>query len=494
MSFGGLDIGTSGCKCTLFDESGKQLAAAYRGYEVTRITGRHEIDIKSIWEGVKVVIARAVKESPGPLEAICISSFGESCALLDDTERPVIPAMLYTDPRGSEEAALLSQTSGDYHIYEVSGHRPDATYTLPKLMWLRKYQPDCLEQVVKILPIASCITYFLTGETVCDPSLAARTMMLDINKLDWSEELLSKASISADMMPEVAEIGAIAGTIKKSVAEELGIPADVKIVIGGHDQVMAAIGAGVTGTGSAVNSSGTVECVTPVFDKVRNPEYLFAGHYSLIPTLNGQYATYATVFSGGVLLRWFIDNFTGVSKDHSEKQWTGMFDYLDSEGQEGPTGILVLPHFTGSASPYYDPNSKGAVTGLTLEHTAADIYRALQEGICYEIALNLELLSGAGIPVTGLKIVGGGERSLRWNQMKADMYGIPCTTLKAGEAGAAGSAMLAGIALGKYHTLEQAIAALVAENETFLPRREYTERYRPYFERYKRLYNAVKDI
>lgn len=494
MSFGGLDVGTSGCKCTLFDDSGKQLAVSYRAYKAARITGHHEIDVTTIWDAAKAVITEAAKETCEPLEALCISSFGESCAFLDKNDTPVIPAMLYTDPRGSEEADILAKNLGDFHIYRITGHRSNSTYTLPKLIWTYKHLSDRMARVEKILPITSFITYHLTGETVSDPSLAARTMMLDIKKLRWSEELLDEAGISEKMLPGIVDIGTVVGTIRKTVAEELGVLPIMKVVMGAHDQIVAAIGAGVLDAGLAVNSSGTVECITPVFEKVQSPGKLFRNHFATIPMLKERYATYATVFSGGILLQWFRDNFTDPQKVRTEKQNVDMYEYLDSISQEGPTGILVLPHFVGSASPYYDSGSKGAIVGLTLEHTAADIYRALQEGICYEVALNLELLAGAGIRINSLRIVGGGEKSRRWNQMKSDIYGIPCTTLKAGEAGATGSAMLAGVALGKYSDLEHAVSELVAENETFMPRKEYTERYTTYFERYKNLYKAVRNI
>jgi xylulokinase len=487
MSFGGLDIGTSGCKCTLFNNDGKQLAVAYRPYQAKRSMGLHEIDVLVIWQAAKEVIAEAARVAGDPPEAISVSSFGETCALLDINDQPVIPAMLYTDPRGDEEAAQLAKNPGDFYIYGISGHPPDFTYTMPKLMWANKHLAANMRQVTTILPMASFIIYRLTGEKVSDPSLASRTMMLDVKKLQWSPELLSLAGISVKMMPEVVEIGTIAGSVKKVLADELGIPETMKIIVGAHDQVVSAIGAGVLDAGAAVNSSGTVECITPVFEKVAGPDTFFEGKFPTVPMLKDKYVTYTTIFSGGLLLQWFRENFIKGTGDNS-------INKLDSAGMENPTGILVQPHFAGAGSPYYDPDSRGAMVGLTLEYTAADIYKALQEGICYESKLNLELLAGAGIKIQSLRIVGGGEKSNRWNQMKADIYGIPCTTLKAGEAGATGSAMLAGTALGKYANLEQAVSTLVEEKETYLPRREFTDAYDSLFSRYKKVYKAVKNI
>lgn len=494
MAFGGLDIGTSGCKCTLFSDSGKQLTVSYRAYKSNLSAGKHEIDVSVIWDAVKTVLSEASRNTKELVEAISVSSFGESCALLDRKDRVIAPTMLYTDPRGTDEAERLTKKLGALKIYGISGHRTSATYTLPKLMWLNKHLLDKMSRIDKILPIASYVIYCLTGERISDPSLASRTMMLDVRTLRWNSELLSGAKIDENVLPEIVEIGTAAGTIRKTIAEELGLPSSLKIVTGAHDQVVAAIGAGALSPGSAVNSSGTVECITPVFSRVPNTRKLYNGYFAIVPMLKGRYVTYATTFSGGALLQWFRDNFAEKQATVAEKQGVSISDYLDSVGEEGPTGIMALPYFSGSATPYYDPTSKGAILGLTLEHTNGDIYRALQEGICYESALHLELLARSGIKISNLRIVGGGGKSRRWNQMKADIYGIPCTTLQNEEAGATGSAMLAGVALGKFDNLEQAAKKLVKEAETFLPRKKYTEQYTSYFKRYKKVYKAIRNI
>ena len=429
MAFGGLDIGTSGCKCTLFNDQGKQLAVSYRAYETTRSMGRHEIDVFVIWEAVKIVLTEAAAKAGEPAEAICVSSFGESCAFLDKNDKSVIPTMLYDDPRGNLEAELLTQKLGGRNIYRISGHRPSAMYTLPKMIWVSQHLPNSLAKLDKVLPIASFIIYCLTGERVSDPSLASRTMMLDIDILCWSSELLAEAGIKEQVMPRIGEIGEIAGSVNQSVADELQIPNSTKIVVGAHDQIVAAIGAGVLSPGYAVNGSGSVESINPIFTDVLKPTILYNNNYAKVPMLKNRYVTYAFIFTGGVLLQWFRDNFTGTQKQLADAQGSNIFTYLDAIGKQGPTGILALPHFSGAATPYMDADAKGALLGLTLEHGVGDIYKALQEGICYESALNMELLAQSGIKINSLRIVGGGAKSRRWNQMKSDIYGIPCTTL-----------------------------------------------------------------
>ena len=494
MAFGGIDIGTSGCKCTLFNNEGKQIAVSYRAYEATRNMGQHEIDVFVVREAVKVVLAEAAGKASDPVEAICVSSFGESCAFLDKNDKSVIPTMLYTDPRGYAEAEQLTQKLGGKKIYEMCGHRPGSMYTLPKMIWARRHLPGSIEKLDKVLPMASFIIYCLTGEKVSDPSLASRTMMLDINKLGWRPELLAEAGIQEQIMPRIGGIGEIGGKIKKSVADELNLPYTTKIVIGAHDQIVADIGAGVMAPGEAVDGSGSVESINPIFDKVLKPSILYKYNFATVPMLKDRFVTYASVFSSGTLLQWFRDNFAGAQKQQAEEQGSNIYSYLDIMSNEGPTGILALPYFSGAGTPYMDPEAKGALLGLTIEHGLGDIYKALQEGICYESAFNFELLAQGGIKINSLRIVGGGAKSRRWNQMKADIYGIPCTTLHGEEAGATGSAMLAGVAINKFDNLEQAVTELIKEDQTFFPRKEQTEKYARYFERYKKIYKAVKKI
>ena len=298
--------------------------------------GQHEIDVFVIWEAVKIVLTEAVARAGEPTEAICVSSFGESCVFLDKNDKSVIPTMLYDDPRGNLEAEFLSQKLGGRNIFRISGHRPGAMYTLPKMMWAKQHLPERMAKLDKVLPIASFIIYCLTGERISDPSLASRTMMLDIEKLCWRPELLVEAGIKENVMPRIGEIGEIAGTVKKSVAEELHIPCSTKIVIGAHDQIVAAIGAGVLSPGLAVNGSGSVESINPIFTEVSKPAILYKNNYARVPMLKNRYVTYAFIFTSGVLLQWFRDNFIGAQKKMAESQGQSIFTYLDAIGEQLP--------------------------------------------------------------------------------------------------------------------------------------------------------------
>ena len=289
--------------------------------------------------------------------------------------------------------------------------------------------------------------------------------------------------------------GTNAGTVKPELAEALGLKQDVIIVPVGHDQVAAAIGSGVFDTGCAVDGAGTVECITPVYEGVPDKNAMTDGNYAIVPyVLPGKYVTYAFSYTGGALISWYVDQMAKAEKIRAGKQGMSVYEILEQGMKDEPTGILVLPHFAGAATPYMDVDSKGAVIGLTVEHTTSDLYRAMMEGVVYEMMLNMEYLERAGIRPKKLRATGGGASSRMWMQMKADMLNLPITSLGSAEAGAAGCAMMAGIAAGLFQNLKEAAEALITEKETYYPRKEQYEAYRKQYEKYRKLYQAVRPL
>lgn len=492
MALGGLDIGTSGCKCTIMNTEGKLLSSCYQDYAVSRTASAHEVDARVIWEAVCTVIRGAIAKSSETMTALSVTSFGESCALLDNEGRELGPILLYTDPRGQEQCDELIEKIPEKEIYRICGHRPNPTYFLPKLMWIRENQPELYEKIRFVLPVNAYIVYRLTGEAVADYSLAARTMMLDIRARDWSDKLLQAAGVDRRILPRVIETGTAAGKVLSSTAKELGMSPDALVVIGCHDQVAASLGAGAMKAGTAVNGSGTVECVTPVFDSIPEHPVLFDSGYAIVPAIRNLYVTYAYILTGGALLQWYRDQFAATAYAQAKASGKSIYAVLDSMVKPEPTGLLLLPHFAGAATPYMDIHAKGAICGLSLENDAADVYQAMLEGICYEMRMNLELLEQAGIVIDGLRATGGGARSPVWLQIKADILDKPIDTLNVDEAGTVGSLMLAGLATGDYANLDEAFE-LVHTVKRLTPA-ENRERYTPIYNRYRRVYNAMRTI
>ena len=483
MIIGGLDVGTTGCKLTAYNDKGEFIYNSYKEYEISRKSGAHEFDASVIFDAVKEVI-RDVAENC-ELSAIGVTTFGETFTVLDENDNVLLPSMLYTDPRGEEEVKELCEKLGEKTLTHISGVKPHQMYSLPKIMWIKKNRPEIYSKIKHILLMEDYIVYMLTGNAVIDLSLAARTMALDIRKKDWSDEILNAAGVDKALLSTPVMAFNVAGEIKAEIAKELGLKESIKIVNGAHDQVASAVGAGVFEVGNAVDGTGTVECITPVFDTIPENDALYEDGYCVVPyVFDGTYVWYAFSYTGGAALKWFKDN---MAKEKSYKE-------LDESIKPDPTGILILPHFAGAATPYMDVNSKAAMIGLTLEHTGADIYKALMEGVTYEIMINIDRIQNCGIIPEKLYATGGGATSEVWLQIKADILNRPITALIAKEVGTCGTCMMTGVAIGIYKDLNEAKAYFVKESKTFTPNAEKADAYKKYYEAYKNVYKAVRPI
>ncbi len=485
MKIAGLDIGTTGCKLTVFDENGTHLGKAYRDYPVRRAVSGHEIDISTMMESVYAVIEEMAARYPD-ISGIGVTSFGETFVMTDEAGEPLHNAMLYTDHRGAEECAELSEKLGEAHIAHVTGLAPHEMYSIPKMMWIKRYRPEVYAAAKRIHLIEDFVVWHLTGKAQIDYSLATRTMAFDIHTLTWSKEIFDAAEIDLSLMSEPVPTGTRAGTVTLAAARRTGLNPDCVIVSISHDQVAAAVGAGAFDGSVAVDGAGTVECLTPIYDSIPDIDVMRKGYFSVVPhAVPGKYVAYAFSYTGGALIQWCMETFgKGESYDSMEAAY----------GRDEPTGLLVLPHFAGAATPYMDTGSKGAILGLTTATTAGEIYRACMEGVAYEMRLNYEALSGSGIHFEKLNATGGGAKSKIWMQMKADVLNLPITALKTSEAGTVGSAMLTGIAVGLFKNLQDAANHMVQETDTYYPRPEMHEKYMKVYERYKQVYNAVRPL
>ena len=479
MILGGIDVGTTGCKLTAYNEKGEFLHRSYVEYEVNRSVGEHEIDGKIIFSGIKEVIKETVA-AVGNIDAIGVTSFGETFVMLDKDDNVLLPSMLYTDPRGTEEAESFDKEK----VMKIAGVKPHAMYSLPKIIWVKNNKPDVYEKTEKILLFEDYIVYMLTGKAQIDYSLAARTMGFDIHKLEWSKELFDFAGIDVNKMACAVPTGTVAGKVKAELFDEIGLK-DTVIVSGCHDQIAATVGSGVFDAGSAVDGTGTAECVIPVFDKVPEIKEIYEDNYSIVPYVEkGKYVCYALSFTGGAAIKWFRDNF---ASDLSYKELDEMIDNT-------PGDILVLPHFAGAANPYMDSFSKAAFVGITLETTRDKLYKAVMEGVTYEMFLNLNRLKAGDIVPEKLYATGGGASSPVWLQMKANILGVPITAIDAQEVGAMGTVMMVGVAVGVFDDLRSAAKVMVKEKKTYYPDAEKHLEHLKMYEKYKELYNAVRPL
>jgi xylulokinase len=498
MLIGGLDIGTTGCKLTVFDVAGNCLGQAYREYPVSRGQDESTVDAGALWQSVSEVISEIAGRYPD-LAGIGITSFGESFVMIDENDRPFAPVMLYTDPRGKEERMTLEEKLGSRHIMEVSGLRPHEMYSLPKLMWVKNHEPAVFAKAKHVFLMGDYVAYMLTNETKIDYSLATRTMAFDIRNCRWSEEIFEAAGINPSLFSEPVPDGTAAGRIRPEIAAKTGLSPETRIIIGCHDQVAAAVGAGVFSDDLAVDGAGTVECLTPVFNGIPPMDAMYDGNYAIVPyVVPGTYVCYAFSYTGGALIQWCTETLAKKEKELVHKDGISVNEWLEqawiSKNGNEPSGMLVLPHFAGAATPYMDTGSKGAVLGLTMTTCVEDIYRACMEGVVYEMHLNEEHLAPARPKYKKLIATGGGAHSKVWMQMKADVLNCPITALETVNAGTVGCAMLTGVTLGIWSSLKEAAKTMVHEVKTYEPDVEMHEKYMKIYERYRRLYDAVRPL
>jgi xylulokinase len=496
MNLMGLDVGSTGVKSVVFDASGRIVGSAYREYpEVYPQSGWIELRPDEVWQAVRAVISEAAAQAGGDVRSLCISAMGEAFTPVAEDGSFLYNTIVSPDARAVQQAEAWRESPGARRVFEITGMPLHASFTLPKIVWLREQRPDIHAATWKYLlwPDAICMKLGLTPRL--DGSLAGRTMAFDVTAREWSGEMLAAAGVGAEMFAEPIRSGEVVGELSAGAAADVGLEAGCLVVAGGHDQPMNALGAGVVREGLAVDGMGTVECITVAFDEPVLTPAMLAHNYCCYPHVVGDmYATIAFNYSSGSVLRWFRDNLAAEERAQAERESRDVYDIILAGLPEGPSGLLWIPYFAGSGTPHLDPLAKGAILGLSLDVDRKRLVKALIEGTCFELNLNLRSLAAAGVNVDRLRATGGGSRSDAWLQLKADITGREVVTLNVSEAGCLAGAMLGGVALGVWDGLGEATDALVREDRTFEPDAAEHERYSEVYETYAQAWPAIADL
>ncbi len=485
MSLLGIDIGTTGCKVVAFQETGTVLAQETAEYPLAfPKSGWVELDASVVWEKlVRCIRSVAARTRRDPIKALSISSQGEAFLPVDASGNPLARSIVTFDNRAVRQVKWWKRQIGRSEMFRRTGMPLSAMGTLPKLHWLLQHMSSLRLQTRFFLCFHDFVVMKLGLPPVIDYSLAARTMMFDVNTLKWSSRILDKIEVKQDQLAEAVPSGSVVGQLSDRPAAFLGLPKGVVVVAGGHDQPCGAFGAGVIRTGEAAYAIGTVECITPVFERVRPTLSLLKNNLCFYPhVVPNRFVSLAFNFTGGSLLRWYRDTFGGEYQE------------VVRGSSSRPTSLLVLPHFTMTGTPSLDPHSKGVIVGLQLSTTKGQITRALLEGVTMEMRLNVELLSRGGISTRRFRAVGGGSKSPIWMQMKADILNRPIDVMKVTEASCLGAALLAGTALGIYRSHVEAVQVAVKKARTYEPHRPRSRYYTERFELYKQLYPTLSPI
>jgi xylulokinase len=502
MSFLGIDVGTTGCKASVFSAAGETLAFAYDEYDMVRPQpGWLELDPSDVWTRVRRSIAKAVRgASEGsrgaqdPVSALAVSSMGESMVPVTRDRRILGNSLLLIDSRGEEYLPLLSSRLGAEKLYRINGNILGIQFSLPKLMWIRDHTPEIYAGAWKFLLWSGFVSFMLGAEPAVDYSLANRTLLFDVDSCAWSREVAGIAGIDLSKLPDPVPAGTRIGTVSGPIAEELGLSKGTAIVAGTHDQCANALGCGVTEAGFGMSGMGTYLTIMPVFKGRKPPEVMMRwGLNTEHHAAPGRFVSFI-YNQGGLLLKWYRDTFARADKDAAERAGRDVYADLISEIPSGPSRVFVLPHFTVTGPPEFVTSTSGVITGLKLDTTRGDILKGIMEGVVFYHKTVVDSVADAGIALNELRAVGGGSKSDAWLQISADILGKPMVRARVSEAGCLGVAILAGAGTGAFRDIEEGVGAMVSLGERFEPdparQRAYAER----FARYRTLWPLMKDF
>ena len=492
MSLMGVDIGSSRCKAVVFDLRGAVLAEAIEEYR-PQFPGPAmvEMEVEALCASVFAAIRAAASQATEPVQAVGLSSHGESFVAVDASNRPLAPAIMNADNRATAEAEWWERELGRERIFQTTGLIVHPMYPIAKLRWLRLHRPDVFTAAKRFLCISDYLLVKLGFAPYMAYPLACRMMAFDVRALGWSEEILHAAELSPDRLAIPVPAGTSVGALARTTAKELGLAEGTPIVVSGHDQPCGALGMGAIAPGMVTDSLGTYECLVAVAEQPSlGREAMAASLNSYCHVVAGQYITIA-YFPAGIMVKWFCDTCCEAEAAQAGSEGGSIYERLEAGAPPGPTGLCITPHLIGSGNPHFDPRASGVIVGLRQTTTRGQIYKGILEGVACELAIIADLLAGAVGTFHTIRCTGGGARSRLGLQLRATMTGRRMQALSSPEAVCLGAALLAGVAAGAYRDLDEAVGAAVTLGDAVLPDGKSAKAYQPQIQQYRALYPAL---
>jgi sugar (pentulose or hexulose) kinase len=496
----GIDAGTTMVKVGLFDEAKGAVAHAEVDCTVSfKNEKRAEIDMEIYWEACIQCLKRVSltdKTRLADVKAIAISSQGVTFVPVDRQGKELRKGIFLYDTRAVSEAEEIMNTFGEEKIYEVTGQPViTAQFEAPKLMWIRKHEPECFRKIYKILLVHDYLVYKFTGKYICVQPLISSSLLFNVKQKKWWEEMLDFVELSDKRLPDVYKPGEAVGTIAGAAALETGISSKAVVVAGAIDQVCGMLGIGNTHPGLISESTGSVLAVHTVSNDVFSRRD--AGVHNFCNAVDNTYALISICPSAGTTLNWFKETFCEKEMEDARKKGRSVFELILHEAEEidaGSDGLIMLPHLAGRGSPKPNMLVKGLFFGLRLDHRKAHFVRSLIESVAYMLKSNVEVFKSNGLAVKEIRSFGGGSKSRLWNQIKADVCVLPVVTSGFHEPGCLGAAILSGVGGGIYEDIENGCDRLVSLKEPLYPDKENSRRYEFFYHRYSRLNETVEPL
>jgi xylulokinase len=469
-AFVGIDVGTSGVKGLAVDHSGDVLALAEENYSLsTPRAGWAEQDPEDWWRATRAVLEQLQAEAGQP-EAIGLSGQMHGLVALDRQGKVIRPAILWNDQRSARECDEIERTLGFERLIELTGNRAVAGFTAPKLLWLRRYEPESYERIARIALPKDYVRMRLCGEHMTDVSDASGTLLFDVRRRRWSEEMLSALELDPSWLPRAIESPEVSGVTGS------GVP----VAAGGGDQAAGALGVGADRPGPAsvvLGSSGVVFAALEAYAADARGRL-----HAFCHAVPDAWHAMGVMLSAAAALSWF----RGVANAGYEELLAGA-----ERWPAGVEGLMFLPYLAGERTPHADPEARGAFTGLQLRHDTGALARAVLEGVAYGLRDSLDLLSELHADIRVGRVSGGGGRSELWVQIVASVLELPLERVAVDEGAAFGAALLAGVAAGAWEDVHAAVAATVHVREPIEPVTEWVEIYRERREQFRELYGRI---
>ena len=488
MYFLGIDIGTGGSRAVIIDVDGKVLASAteeHAAFASPQI-GWAEQDPRDWWRASVAAIRKVLSLIDLGADAIGAVSFSgqmHGSVFLDEKDEVIRPALLWCDQRTEKQCAEITEKIGATRLIELVSNPAITGFTLPKILWLRENEPENWSRVSSILLPKDYVRLCLTGDKASDVADSSGTLLFDVVNRRWSQEMLDAMEIGRDLMPPVYESIEITGKVSTAGAEATGLKAGTPVIAGAGDNAAGAIGMGIVRPGTVSATIGTSGVVFVVTEK---PTLDLKGRtHTLCHAIPDRWHMTGVTLGAGLSLKWFRDNFGGGVD----------FETLGEEASRvsaGSEGAIWLPYLMGERTPHLDPHARAAFVGLTASHTRGHLTRAVMEGVAFSLRDAFEIFRSLGADINAIRLGGGGSHSPVWRQIQADVYGQKVQTIEADEGAAFGAAILAGVGVRAWNSVDEACEKTIRIADTIETKDEARAVLDKNYETYKKLYPALK--
>ena len=500
----GIDVGTSGTKALLCDESGRVKATAVAEYGIrSPKPGWSEQNPVDWWKGVCEATKKVLKLAKAkPVEVLGIGLSGQmhGSVFLGEGRKPLRPALLWNDQRtGAECVEIEAAAGGREKLISMVANPALTGFTAPKILWVRKHEPAVYEKTKKILLPKDYVRYCMTGEYATEVSDASGTLLLDVVNRKWSRELLGKLKIDRELMPECFESPEVTGVLTKVAAKEMGLVEGIPVVGGAGDVAAAGLGMGVVmaGLGSAtIGTSGVMfaHADEPVLDPMGRV-------HTMCHAVPGKWCVFGCMLSAGGSFQWAKEVLgevevaaAGKAGGRGGKSAYELMTALAAKAPAGGEGLYFLPYLTGERCPHPDALARGAFVGLTRRTTRAMMIRSVLEGVTFGLRDAAEIMRGMGLKISKTRATGGGAKSAMWLQLQADILKQEMVLTNSTEGGCFGVALLAGVGAGVWSNIQQATEATIRTTKSVKSNKTSAAVYDRHYAVYTRLYPALKDV